>query len=66
MNDKVDTACVELGNNPKGLMAHVGINGRHSTIASNMTISTGLAYHQTYTVEEAGKSGLVNPVVDAE
>lgn len=66
MNDKVDTVCVELGNNPKGLMAHVGINGRHTTLASNMTISTGLAYHQTYAVEEGGVSGYVCPAVDAE
>jgi len=66
MNDKADTVCVEMGNNCKGFMSHCGINGRHTTLASNMSISTGMAYHQTFTVEEGGLSGYVNPVVDAE
>jgi hypothetical protein len=66
MNDKADTVCVELGNNSKGVMMHVGINGRHTTLASNMTISSGMAYHMTFAVEEAGVSGYVCPVVDAD
>lgn len=66
MNDKADTVCVEMGNNSVGVMKHVGVNGRHTTLASNMSISTGMAYHMTFAVEEAGKSGYVCPVVDAD
>jgi len=66
MNDKADTVCVEMGNNCVGVMEHCGINGRHSTLASNMSISTGMAYHMTFAVEQAGVSGYVCPVVDAD
>jgi len=66
MNDKADAVCVELGNNSVGVMKHVAINGRHSTLASNMTISSGMAYHMTFAVEKAGRSGYVCPIVDAD
>ena len=42
------------------------MNGRHTTIQSNVTPGTGMAFHETYGVEEAAKNGLLMPAVDAE
>lgn len=65
-NAKADTVVAEFGNNSTGVCARNFINGRNTTIASNWTLSTGMAYFENYVVEEAQKSGLLLPAVDAE
>lgn len=65
-NAKADTVVAEFGNNSTGVCAYNCINGRNTTIASNWTLSTGMAYFENYVVEEAQKSGLLLPAVDAE
>lgn len=65
-NAKANTVVAEFGNNSTGVCAYNCINGRNTTIASNWTISTGMAYFENYVVEEAQKSGLLLPAVDAE
>lgn len=65
-NAKADTVCVEFSNNTTGVMRNCFINGRHTTIQSNLTPGTGMAFYETYGVEEAAKNGLLMPAVDAE
>lgn len=65
-NAKADTVVAEFGNNTTGVMANCFINGRHTTIASNITAGTGMAFYETYAVEEAAKNGLLMPAVDAD
>lgn len=65
-NAKADTVVMEWGNNSTGVCAYNGINGRHTTIQSNVAPGTGMAFIEQYGVEEAAKNGLLMPVVDAE
>jgi hypothetical protein len=65
-NAKADTVVMEFGNNSTGVCAYNNINGRHTTIASNVTPGTGMAFFQNFAVEEAAKNGIVIPVADAE
>lgn len=65
-NAKADTVVLELGNNTTGVCRDTFVNGRHSTIASNITTGTGMAFYETYVVEEAAKNALLMPAVDAE
>lgn len=65
-NAKADTVNIEFGNNTTGMMINCFSNGRHTTIASNIAAGTGMAFYETYTVEEAAKNGLLMPVVDAD
>ena len=65
-NAKADTVVLEFGNNSTGVCAENYINGRHTTIQSNITAGTGMAFFEQYGVEEAAKNGLLMPVVDAE
>jgi hypothetical protein len=65
-NAKAATVVAEFGNNTTGVMSKCFINGRHTTIQSNLTPGTGMAFHQVFGVEEAAKNGLLMPVVDAE
>lgn len=65
-NAKADTVCMEFGNNTTGVCLNTFCNGRHSTIASNITTGTGMAFYETYAVEEAAKNGMLLPAVDAE
>lgn len=65
-NTKADTAVMAFSNNSTGACARNFINGRHTTIQSNVTTGTGMAFFEQYGVEEAAKNGLLMPVVDAE
>lgn len=65
-NAKANTVVAEFGNNTTGVMSQCFINGRHTTIQSNVTPGTGMAFHEVYGVEEAAKNGLLMPAVDAE
>lgn len=65
-NAKANTVVAEFGNNTTGVMSKCFINGRHTTIQSNVTPGTGMAFHEVYGVEEAAKNGLLMPAVDAE
>jgi hypothetical protein len=65
-NAKADTVVAEFGNNTTGIMSNCFVNGRHTTIASNITPGTGMNFHEVYVVEEAAKNGLYIPAQDAE
>ena len=65
-NAKADTVVAEFGNNTTGVMQNCFVNGRHTTIASNITAGTGMAFYEVYVVEEAAKNGLLMPAVDAD
>ena len=65
-NAKADTVVMEFGNNSTGVCSCNFINGRHTTIQSNVTTGTGMAFHENYGVEEAAKNGLLIPIADVE
>lgn len=65
-NAKADTVVAEFGNNTTGIMADCFINGRHTTIASNVTAGTGMNFFNVLAVEEVSKNAIPIPVVDAE
>jgi hypothetical protein len=65
-NTKADTSVVTFSNNSTGSMRDCFIDGRHSTIATNLVEGTGMGFYETYVVEEAAKNALLEPAVDAE
>jgi hypothetical protein len=65
-NAKADTVVMEWGNNSTGVCEYNFINGRHTTIQSNVTPGTGMAFNQNLGVEEAAKNGILIPVADAD
>lgn len=65
MNDKANVVCVELGNNCTGAMSNVGVQGRHTTLGSNLAESNAMGYHFVYVVEEAAVSGAIEPATDS-
>ena len=65
-NAKADTVVMDFTSNSTGVCANNGINGRHTTIQSNVVPGTGMAFFEQYGVEEAAKNGLLMPVVDSE
>lgn len=65
-NTKADTVVVDFTTNSTGSMRDTFIDGRHSTIANNLVEGTGMAYYETYVIEEAAKNALLTPAVDAE
>jgi hypothetical protein len=65
-NAKAGTVVAEFGNNSVGVMRDCFINGRHTTIASNVTTGTGMNFFNVLAVEEAAKNAIAIPAVDAE
>jgi len=65
-NAKADTVVVNYTNNTTGVMRDCFVNGRNTTIASNITTGTGMSFYEVYVVEEAAKNGLLMPAVDAD
>lgn len=65
-NAKAATVVAEFGNNSKGIMADCFINGRHTTLASNVTPGTGMAFFNVLGVEEVAKNAVAIPAVDAD
>jgi len=65
-NAKAGTVVMSWGNNSTGVCSKNFINGRHTTIQSNVSAGTGMNFHEQYGVEEAAKNGLLMPLVDAE
>lgn len=65
-NAKAGTVVAEFGNNSVGVMRDCFINGRHTTIASNVTPGTGMNFFNVLAVEEAAKNAIAIPAVDAE
>lgn len=65
-NTKADTSVVTFSNNSTGSMRDCFIDGRHTTIATNLVEGTGMGFYETYVVEEAAKNALLEPAVDAE
>lgn len=57
-NAKAATAVVKFANNSVGFMNHVGIAGRHTTIASNMDPGTSMDLMNVKVAEEAIKTGM--------
>jgi hypothetical protein len=65
-NTKAAAAVVSFSNNSTGFMRDCFVDGRHTTIASNLVTGTGMAFYETKVVEEAGVNALLLPVVDAD
>lgn len=65
-NAKADTVVMEFGNNSTGVCMNNFVNGRHTTIQSNVSTGTGMAFYQNLGVEEAAKNAIAMPAVDAE
>lgn len=65
-NAKAGTVVVDFTNNSTGIMADCFVNGRHTTIQSNVTTGTGMAFYNVLGVEEAAKNAIAIPAVDAE
>jgi hypothetical protein len=65
-NAKADTVVMEFGNNSTGVCSFCHINGRHTTLASNVTTGTGMAFFENRVVEEAALNGAIIPTADAE
>lgn len=65
-NAKAGTVVAEFGNNSVGVMRDCFINGRHTTIASNVTTGTGMNFFNVLAVEEAAKNAIAIPAVDSE
>lgn len=57
---------LDFTNNSVGVCRNVFINGRHTTIASNIVCGSSMAFCETYYVEEAAKSAILAVAVDAE
>lgn len=65
-NAKADTVVAEFGNNTTGVAFNCFWNGRHTTIASNVTPGTGMNFFNCLGVEEAAKNAIAIPAVDAD
>jgi hypothetical protein len=65
-NAKAGTVVAEFGNNSTGVMSFNHINGRHTTLASNVTAGTGMAFFENRVVEEAAVNGAIIPAADTD
>ena len=65
-NAKADTVCIDFDHNTTGITRDTFANGRNTTILSNISTGTGMAFYETYGVEEASKNGMLMPAVDAD
>lgn len=65
-NAKAGTVVMNWVTNSTGICSKNFINGRHTTIQSNVVAGTGMNFHEQYGVEQAAVNGLLMPVVDAE
>lgn len=65
-NAKADTVVMSWGNNSTGVCSFCHINGRHTTIASNVATGTGMNFFENRVVEEAALNGAIIPAADAE
>lgn len=65
-NAKAGTVVMGFGNNSTGVCSFNHINGRHTTIASNVTAGTGMAFFENRVVEQAALNGAIIPAADTE
>ena len=65
-NAKADTVCMNWVSNSTGVCEYNFINGRHTTIQSNVVTGTGMAFNQNLGVEAAALNGILMPVADSE
>lgn len=65
-NARADTVVMEFGNNSSGVCSFNHINGRHSTLASNVTAGTGMNFFENRVVEQAALNGAVIPAADTD
>lgn len=66
-NTKSATAVITFTTgNTTGVMAFNQLSGRHTTLASNFVIGTGMDVFENRVVEEAALNGAVIPVADTE
>jgi len=65
-NAKADTVVMNFVTNSTGVCSFNHVNGRHTTIASNVVPGTGMAFFENRVVEEAAKNGAVIPAVDTD
>lgn len=65
-NAKADTVVMEFGNNTTGVCSFNHVNGRHTTLASNVSAGTGMAFFENRVVEEAALNGAIIPAADSD
>lgn len=66
-NTKAATAVVTFTTgNTTGVMRFNHLSGRHTTLASNFVIGTGMDVFENRVVEEAALNGAISPVADAD
>ncbi len=65
-NAKADTVVVDFTSNTTGFMRDCFVNGRHTTIQSNVVPGTGMAFYNVLGVEEAAKNAIPMPAIDTE
>ncbi len=65
-NAKADTVCVDFTNNSTGIVSHVFVNGRHTTIASNLVTGNAISWCEVRAVEQTALNAMLLPVIDAE
>lgn len=66
-NTKAATAVVTFTTgNSTGVMRFNHLSGRHTTLASNFVIGTGMDIFENRVVEEAALNGAISPVADAD
>ncbi|MCP4613024.1 MAG: hypothetical protein GY845_30390 [Planctomycetes bacterium] len=65
-NAKAATVVMEFGNNSTGVCSFNHINGRHTTLASNVAAGTGMAFFENRVVEEAAVNGAIVPAADTD
>lgn len=65
-NAKAGTVVLAFSNNSTGVCSFNHINGRHTTLASNVSAGTGMAFFENRVVEEAAVNGAIIPAADTD
>ena len=65
-NAKAATVCLDFSSNTSGVCSFNHINGRHTTLASNVSAGTGMAFFESRVVEEAAVNGAIIPAADTD
>ena len=65
-NVKADTVVMAFASNSTGVCSFNHINGRHTTLASNVTAGTGMAFFENRVVEQAAVNGAIIPAADTD
>lgn len=65
-NTKAATAVVTFSGNSTGVIRFTHVSGRHTTIASNIVMGTGMDAFEVRVTEEAALNGMIMPAADSD